>query len=78
LRNEITHNKSEWSSDIADKKLLKSLQHLGHPKPTFMPDNQPFWPHCCLSAGCALWASATAEMFINAFFERLEIQSPLV
>jgi hypothetical protein len=77
LRNQLTHYKSQWGQQMEGKDLFKSLQKLRLKKPPFIPTNTNFFPHQCLSAGCAAWSVRTAVKFINVFYERLEVRSPL-
>jgi hypothetical protein len=77
LRNQITHYKSQWGQQMEGKDLFKSLQNLRLKKPPFIPTNTNFFPHQCLGAGCAAWSVRTAVKFINVFYERLGVRSPL-
>ena len=78
LRNQIAHYKSQWGQQIEGKDLFKSLRNLRLKKPSFIiSTNTNFFPHQCLSAECAAWSVRTAVKFINVFYERLEVRSPL-
>lgn len=77
LRNEVVHYKSKWGAEMTQAKLWRSLQALRHPKPPFTEDATNFFPQRCLSAACAAWAAATSVAFIDAFYDRLSIASPL-
>lgn len=77
LRNQITHYKSQWGQQMEGKNLFKSLQNLRIKKPPFIPNTMNFFPHQCLGAGCAAWSVRTAVKFINVFYERLGVRSPL-
>ena len=77
LRNELVHYKSKWGQDMAAKKLWKGLRALKHPMPPFASEHSNFFPHQCLSAGCAAWAVTTAVAFMDAFYFRLGTASRL-
>ena len=77
LRNEVVHYKSKWGAEMTQAKLWRSLQALRHLKPPFTEDATNFFPQRCLSAACAAWAAATSVAFIDAFYDRLSIASPL-
>lgn len=77
LRNEIVHYKSKWGAEMTQERLFSSLQQLRHPKPPFREEATNFFPHRCLSAACATWATRTSLAFIEAFYGRLQIPSPL-
>ncbi len=77
LRNEIVHYKSKWGKQIERPKFSSTLQQLRLPRPTFIYADSSFFPDQLLSAACAAWSVRTAVVFLNAFYERLEIESPL-
>ena len=77
LRNELVHYKSRWGEDLERQKLFVALQQKNHPKPPFISDNVNFFPHECLSAACACWAVSSIVKFIDKFYDRLGIQTPL-
>ena len=77
LRNELVHYKSLWGQELDKKNLIKELQSLGFGPNPLYPDNVNFFPHKILSSSCASWAVTTAVNFINCFYERLNIKSPL-
>ena len=79
LRNEIVHYKSVWGVDLDRAKLFASIQKKGHRPPPFQPTKgMNFFPHYCLSADCAAWAVESCVRFVDQFYERLEIPSPLL
>jgi hypothetical protein len=77
LRNELVHYKSKWGQEMERQKLFKLLKDLHHPSPPFVKGGMNFFPHECLSAACAKWAVRTAAAFIESFYDRLDIPSPL-
>ena len=77
LRNELVHYKSKLGEQMSQQKLFASLVKLGHLKPAFVQGNVNFFPHECLSAACAAWAVRTGVAFLNAFYDRLGLSSPL-
>ncbi|MBR0798952.1 hypothetical protein JQ615_26540 [Bradyrhizobium jicamae] len=78
LRNELIHYESKWGDQMNRKKLFKGLQQLRFEYPKFLPSGMTnFFPHRCLSSSLASWSVATATSFINAFYVRLGISSPL-
>jgi hypothetical protein len=78
LRNAITHYRSKWGPDMDEEKLFKSMRHLRLARPPFIPENTNFFPHQCLGADCAAWAVRTAAAFIDDFYVKMGIASPLV
>ncbi len=77
LRNELIHYKSKWGKEMDRKKLFTTLKHLRLAKPPFVNPNANFFPHQFLGAACAAWAVTTAVTFLNEFYDRLGIESPL-
>ncbi|MDR3686926.1 MAG: hypothetical protein P4L93_08230 [Coriobacteriia bacterium] len=79
LRNELVHYKSRMASELELTKLIAALRAQPIAGPTFMPDNIAGWfPHVCLSAPRAAWATETAIAFLDDFYNRLGLASPLV
>jgi hypothetical protein len=77
LRNEIVHYKSRWESELMGKKFWNTVRNLRLQPPPFVDANSLYFPHQCLSAACAAWSARCALNFIDAFYERLGIDSPL-
>ena len=71
LRNEIVHYKSRWGKELERSKLFRALQDKGHPKPPFVQGNANFFPHECLSAGCASWGVQSCVAFLDAFYANI-------
>jgi hypothetical protein len=77
LRNELVHYKSKFGKEMNSVKLFEALRQLKHARPPFASPYSNFFPHHCLSADCAVWSARTALAFIDAFYEKLGIRSPL-
>ena len=77
LRNELVHYKSLWGQELENRNLVKELRLLRFKPNPLYPDNVNFFPHKILSSSCASWAVTTSANFINVFYEKLNIISPL-
>ncbi len=78
LRNELIHYKSKWGEQMDQERLFASLEQLRFDKPSFMPlGSTNFFPHRCLSTSLASWSVTTSANFIDTFYSRLSIASPL-
>jgi hypothetical protein len=77
LRNALVHFEPEWDTNqLGHKKIEDRLRGKFELSP-FVATANAFFPWHCLSHGCAAWAVRATESFINAFFDRLELKSPL-
>jgi hypothetical protein len=72
LRNQLIHYKSRER-----KKLFDRLQELKLEKPPFILPTANFFPHKCMSASLASWSVLTAVNYINHFYTKLNVESPL-
>jgi hypothetical protein len=77
LRNELIHYKSKWGAQMERQSLINQLEKLKFDKPAFISPHTNFFPHQCLSASLASWSVTTGVAFINSFYTKLEIASPL-
>jgi hypothetical protein len=77
LRNELTHYKSQWVSDMTTSRLLKTLEQRRFTRPAFVPESASFFPHGCLVADCAVWAVASAHAFLRAFYSQVGVSCSL-
>ena len=78
LRNNLIHYKSKWGSQLENSNTFAAIMRLKHPRPPFVPaSGVNFFPHQCLSAGCAVWAVDTAVAFLDAFYAHLGISCVL-
>jgi len=73
LRNALVHYKPEWDTELKEhKKIETRLSKKFHLNP-FTKPNQAFFPHRCLSHGCAEWIVKSCISFIEDFYQRLEL-----
>ncbi len=78
LRNEITHFKSLWTTEMDSKNLYEVLEIMDSTRPTFYPEGfMNFFPNICLNYIRAKWAIDTVVNFINYYYKELKIPSPL-
>jgi len=77
VRNELVHYKSQWGEEMSRRDLFKTLRGLQLAKPPFVSSNMNFFPYQFMSAACAEWSVHTAVNFLDAVYERLDIESPL-
>lgn len=78
LRNEITHFKSLPTKELDRKKLYKALKRKDSNPPSFnLGKNKNFFPHICLTFSRAKWSLDTVVTFIEFYYSKLEIESPL-
>ena len=79
LRNEIAHYKSKWGAEMEGESAIvfSRLQALRLESPAFTAASQNFFPHRCLSASLASWSVTTSTNYLNAFYSKLGIVSPL-
>jgi hypothetical protein len=75
LRNALIHYKPEWDRAQRDhKKIEDRLRARFEPNPFSSPE-QAFFPHRCLSHGCAVWVVTCCIKFIEDFYGRLGLDS---
>jgi len=83
LRNSLIHYKPEWipaTTGKIDQALLHDLEKRLRGKfntNPFVEKGTPFFPHGCLSHGCAEWATRTSMSFTDKFFDRMDMTNPL-
>jgi hypothetical protein len=73
LRNTLVHYKAEWHDERgAHHRLQQRLdgKFILNVRP---PGFNLWFPHQCLSAGCAEWATRTVQAFMAAFCKRIGI-----
>jgi hypothetical protein len=78
LRNELVHYKSRWGKELDAAKLVTGLQSLKLIRPPFISSEANFFPHQLLGSACAWWAVQSAVTFLNDFYDRIGIDSPLL
>ncbi len=67
-------------TELIDQSSLDEIEHaLGGRFETnpFVSDQSPFFPCRCLSHGCAEWAVKISSMFVDDFFNRMGMTTPL-
>jgi hypothetical protein len=73
LRNALVHYTPEWDDEeTLHDNLRKRLSRKFEPNPFAAPGTLWF-PHVCLGAGCASWATDTARRFSQDFTQRMGI-----
>ena len=78
LRNEITHFKSLWTTEMDSRTLFDALKAKDANPPSFYAGlGMNFFPHICLNFSRAKWAVDTVVTFIEYYYEELDIKSPL-
>ena len=71
LRNEITHFKSLWGSELDRQKLVHQLRDKHFARPPFVSEHSLFFPHQVLGSACATWSVTSAVAFLTDFYEKL-------
>lgn len=78
LRNNITHFKSLYTKELDVKELYKALEIKDSKPPSFNEGkNMNFFPHICLTFNRAKWSLDTVVSFIESYYAKLKIKSPL-
>lgn len=85
LRHTLVHYKPMWQTveptledpylTIADPYDIQQLIGRFKENIFFSNSKNPFFPHRCLGAGCALWAVNSSDEFINFFFTSINVRS---
>jgi hypothetical protein len=79
LRNRLVHYEPEWTdAEVRGERSLKlfdALEGLFPLNPFTSPGNA-FFPHKCISAGCARWAIDHTVAFADEFFGRMGLERP--
>jgi len=75
IRNALIHYRPEWDVELDEHKKLKD--RLDGRFPLNRHGSGLWFPHQCLGAGCATWATDQAEQFMVEFCQRLSIPSRL-
>jgi len=73
LRNRLIHFEPEWVKE-EPQELEKDLKGKFDLSP-FHASGALFFPHRCLSHGCADWALKSALRFVDAFYDKIGIKS---
>ena len=71
IRNALIHYRPEWDNEQKEHKKLK--ERLSGRFALNKHGAGLWFPHQCLGAGCAAWATNQAESFMTDFCQRLGI-----
>ena len=71
LRNALVHYKPEWDDDVKEHKKLESRLKSKFKLNPFTQPGQAFFPHRCLSHGCAEWVVKSCIKFIEDFYQKM-------
>jgi hypothetical protein len=74
LRNSVTHYKPEWDDSLRKHANIAARLQGQFPENRFALPNQAFFPHRCLGAGCAAWASSASLSFATDFKSRMGLK----
>ena len=70
LRNALVHYKPEWDNEKKEHKKLEGRLKSNFLLNPFSKPDQAFFPHMCLSHGCAEWVVKSCLKFIESFYKR--------
>ena len=73
LRDCLIHYQPEWDDEKGRHQKLRSRLHGKFALNQYVAKGALWFPHQCLSAGCACWSVTTAREFSNEFCKRLAI-----
>lgn len=74
IRNGLIHPRAEWdNAKDRNDRITAKIIGARIPLSPFWPDHSLAFPHGCMSAGAAHWASQAARQFIVAFREKLNL-----
>jgi hypothetical protein len=73
LRDCLVHYKPEWDDESGRHQKLENRLKSKFPLNKYVAQGALWFPHQCLSAGCAFWSVATVRDFSNEFCSRLVI-----
>jgi hypothetical protein len=73
MRDCLVHYKPEWDDESGRHQKLENRLKGKFDLNRYVAQNALWFPHQCLSAGCAFWSVATARDFSNEFCSRLVI-----
>lgn len=73
LRDCLVHYKPEWDDERGRHQKLESRLKGKFPLNPLVAKAALWFPHRCLSAGCAAWSAETARKFSDEFCSRLAI-----
>jgi hypothetical protein len=73
LRDSLLTFTPEWDDKRGRHHSLQKRLFAKFPPNPFAPENSPWFPDYCLSAGCAKWAVRAAQFFSDDFCHRMAI-----
>jgi len=73
LRDALLDYNEEWDDGGGRHHSLEKRLLAKFPPNPFAPENSPWFPDRCLSAGCARWAVRAAQFFSDDFCHRMTI-----
>lgn len=71
LRNALVHYKPEWDNDLKEHKRLEDCLKSKFKLNPFVNVETTFFPHRCLSHGCAEWVLQSCINFIDSFNSKM-------
>lgn len=84
IRNDLIHFEPTWVSTLEKDMYVDTSNYQNLQKENKFPINalyagtqNPFFPDKCLGYGCAKWAVNTAIKFVEEFYARMGIPSPI-
>jgi hypothetical protein len=73
MRNALVHYRPEWDDELEEHKKLYDRLNGRFPLNTLAAPGSLWFPHLCMGAGCAQWATEQAAYFSDQFCARLDI-----
>lgn len=76
IRNELTHHKPHWNSELEKEKLFQRREKKALIAPPLTPHASAFFPDKCLSAELGVWAVSSVVLFFEGFYKALGCTNP--
>ncbi len=73
LRDALVHYKPEWDNELNVHEGLEKRLKGKFPENRLAQSESLWFPHKCLSSGCAQWTVNTANVFMQGFCQRTQI-----
>jgi hypothetical protein len=73
VRNALIHYRPEWDDELEEHKKLYERLNGRFPLNTLAAAGSLWFPHLCMGAGCAQWATEQAANFATEFCARMDI-----
>ena len=84
IRNDLIHYEPSWVSTLEQNIVVDTSNYQALQKekkfainPLYAGTQNPFFPDKCLGHGCAKWAVDSSIKFIEEFYSRMIISSPI-